>query len=216
VATLPVVDSTGASAGSVEASDAVFAADLQPNVVHETIVAINAAKRQGTHKSKIRSEVRGGGAKPFRQKGTGRARQGSSREPHMTGGGDVHGPVPRKYTKDVPVRVKRQALCCALSERVRGETLKVLDTFSLEAPKSKTVAEMAKAVTGDARKTLLIAAANEPVLHLSTRNIWNVTLTTASDVNAQDVLYATAVVLLPGAKEALEARLERVKKGAAA
>ena len=207
MASLKLIDTVGASKGEVEASDAIF--DVAPNevLVHEVIVASQNAKRQGTHKTKERAEVRGGGAKPFRQKGTGHARQGSSREPHMRGGGTVFGPRPRSYRQKVPARSRRQALCCVLSDRARNDKLSVLDNLQVDAPKTKPFAKMMDSVAPEGRKTLLVVASPNKAMALSARNIQRVTLRAAGDVNALDVVGAVRVVIQKEALPTLEERL---------
>jgi len=207
MASLKLVDTAGASKGEVEASDAVF--DVAPNeaLVHDVIVASQNAKRQGTHKTKERAEVRGGGAKPFRQKGTGHARQGSSREPQMRGGGTTFGPRPRSYRQNVAVRSRRQALCCVLSDRARNDKLSVLDNLQVDAPKTKPFAKMLDSVAPEGRKTLLVVASPDKAIALSARNIQRVTLRAAGDVNALDVVGAVRVVIQKEALPTLEERL---------
>ena len=207
MASLKLVNAAGAGKGEVEASDAVF--DAAPNevLVHSVIVAHQNAQRQGTHKTKERAEVRGGGAKPFRQKGTGRARQGSSREPQMRGGGTVFGPRPRSYRQKVPARSRRQALCCVLSDRARSDKLSVLDGFQLDAPKTKPFAEMLDKLAPEGRKTLFVVAGSDRAVMLSARNIQRVMLRAAGDVNAMDVLRAVRIVIQKEALPTLEERL---------
>lgn len=214
MASLKLVDTQGADKGTVEGSDDIFAAEFNETLVHQVVVALQANARQGTHKTKTRREVSGGGAKPFRQKGTGRARQGSSREPQMRGGGTVHGPVPRSYRKDVNTRVRRQALCCALSNRAQAEHLSVLSGLSYDAPKTKPFAQMLDAVApaagferGQNKKTLLVTAGNDENVVLSARNIPRVFVRTASDVNVLDVMLAGRVVVQEEALAKLEERL---------
>ena len=207
MATLKIVNIDGEERGSVDASDAVFGAAENESIVHEVVLALRNARRQGNHKTKTRWEVRGGGAKPFRQKGTGRARQGSSREPQMRGGGTVHGPVPRSYRQRVPKQVRRQALCCALSSRARNERLSVITGMDFDGIKTKPVAEMLDKVSREGRKTLLVTAAHDANLLLSTRNIARMTVRTAEDVNTLDVLSAVRVVVQEEALPKLEERL---------
>lgn len=207
MATLKIVNISGEEQGSVEASDAVFNAAENDTMVNEVVQALRAAKRQGTHKTKTRREVSGGGAKPFRQKGTGRARQGSSREPQMRGGGTVHGPVPRSYTQRVTKQVRRQALCCALTSRAQNERLSVLKGMQFEGVKTKPVAEMLDSVSREGRKTLLVTASYDPNFLLSSRNIARMTVRTAEDVNTLDVLSAVRVVVQEEALAKLEERL---------
>lgn len=207
MASLKIVNVKGEEQGQVEASDTVFNAEENHTIIHDVVVALQNAKRQGTHKTKTRREVSGGGAKPFRQKGTGRARQGSSREPQMKGGGTVHGPVPRSYRQSVSKQVRRQALCCALSARVRSERLSVLKGLQVDSVKTKPVAEMLDQVSREGRKTLLVTAEYDPTLLLSSRNIARMTVRTAAEVNTLDVLGAVRVVVLEEALAKLEERL---------
>jgi len=207
MASLKVVNMEGADVGALDATESVFAAPLNEAMVHDVVVGLLANKRQGTHKTKTRGEVSGGGIKPFRQKGTGRARQGSIREPHMRGGGTIFGPVPRDYRQNLPVRMKRQALCCALSERVRGERLSVVRGLAIEKPKTKPFAQMVAKVAPEGRKTLIVTAGMDENLLLSARNLSRVTVRTAADLNVLDVLRAVRIVVQEEAVAQLEERL---------
>jgi large subunit ribosomal protein L4 len=207
MATLKLVNMSGEDQGNLEASDVVFNAEENAAMVTEVVLALQAAKRQGTHKTKTRREVSGGGAKPFRQKGTGRARQGSSREPQMKGGGTVHGPVPRSYRQSVTKQVRRQALCCVLSDRNRRDRLSVLKGMSIDGVKTKPVAEMLDKISREGRKTLLVTANYDPNVVLSSRNIARMTVRTADEVNTLDVLSAVRVVVQEEALAKLEERL---------
>lgn len=207
MASLKLIDTKGVEQGLVEASDAVFNVEANAGMVHEVVLALRNSQRQGTHKTKTRWEVSGGGAKPFRQKGTGRARQGSSREPQMRGGGTVHGPVPRSYRQNVTKQVRRQALCCVLSDRVRKERLSVVKGMHFDAIKTKPVAEMLDQVSREGRKTLVVTAGYNPAFLLSARNIERMTVRTADEVNTLDVLSAARVVVQEEALAKLEERL---------
>ncbi len=207
MASLKIVSVQGDDKGTVDGNDAIFGAEENAALVHEVVVALQNAKRQGNHKVKTRREVRGGGAKPFRQKGTGRARQGSSREPQMRGGGTVHGPVPRSYRQDVPKQVRRQALCCVLSARARNERLAVLQGAKFDAIKTKPVAEMLDSVSKEGRRTLLITPEHDNNLLLSSRNIARFTVRTAAEVNTLDVMLAARVFVQEEALSKLEERL---------
>ncbi len=207
MASIKVYGMDGAEQRTVEVSDAVFDAAVNEALVQETVVSLQASRHQGTHKTKVRHEVSGGGAKPFRQKGTGRARQGSSREPQMRGGGAVFGPRPRSYRKKTPTRVKRQAMCCALSERLRQGRLAVLAGMKFDVPKTKPFAAMLGKVLPEGRKTLFITAAPDENVALSSRNIPRVALSTASDVNVLDVLGARRILIQEEALAKLEERL---------
>ena len=207
MASVKKYDMDGGELGALELSDAIFDVPMNATIVHDVAVALQNAKRQGTHETKTRGQVRGGGIKPFRQKGTGRARQGSSREPHMRGGGTIWGPHPRDYRQDVPVTFRRRALACVLSDRVRGGALCVLNALTVSAPKTKTMAAMVKKLVPEGRKTLIITAETHPNVLLSARNLPRVTLRAASDLNALDVLDATRVVVVEDALPTLEKRL---------
>lgn len=207
MASLKIVNVRGEEQGQVEVNEAVFNAEANETLVHDVVVALQANRRQGTHKTKTRKDVSGGGAKPFRQKGTGRARQGSSREPQMRGGGTVHGPVPRSYRHDVSKQVRRQALCCVLSARARNERLSVLKGMNFESVKTKPVADMLDQVSREGRKTLLVTAEYDPAFLLSARNIARMTVRTAAEVNTLDVLSAVRVVVQEEALAKLEERL---------
>jgi len=207
MASIKVYGIDGAEQRTIEVSDRIFAAEANEALVHETVVALQASRHQGTHKTKVRHEVRGGGVKPFRQKGTGRARQGSSREPHMRGGGTIFGPRPRSYRQKVPTRTKRQAICCALSERLRQDRLGVVVGVKLDAPKTKPFAAMLDKVSPEGRKTLFITAGQDENLMLSSRNIARVAISNASDVNVLDVLNARRILIQEEALAKLEERL---------
>ncbi|NLN93019.1 MAG: 50S ribosomal protein L4 [Candidatus Hydrogenedens sp.] len=205
--TLKVVDMQGVEQTPLEVNEAVFNVEVSDTLLHDVVVGLQANQRQGTHSTKTRSEVSGGGAKPFRQKGTGRARRGSTREPLLKGGGVAFGPKPRSYRNKVTAGMKRQALCGLLSDRARTERLCVLSDFAIDAPKTRTFADMIKAIDADARKTLLVVADHNPVVLLSSRNIPNVAVRTAADVNALDVISASRIVLQQEALPKLEERL---------
>lgn len=207
MASLTTVNTQGAVTGTVEANDAVFNVEPNTGLIHDVVVAFQANQRQGTHKTKVRSEVSGGGVKPFRQKGTGRARQGSIREPQMKGGGTVHGPVPRDYRQYVTPVVRRKALCMALTDRVRDQKLSVLQGLSIAAPKTKDFDQMLGKVASEGRKTLIITPEIDQNVILSSRNIPRVTIRTAADVNAVDVLDAVRVIVQAEALPKLEERL---------
>jgi len=204
---LKVYDPTGAQVGAVEASDGVFAVDPNEALVHAVVVGLQANLRQGTHQTKTRGEVSGGGKKPYRQKGTGNARHGSIREPQMRGGGTVFGPHPRDYRHNLTTREKRQALCMVLSDRLREDRLGVLRGLSVKEPKTKPFAGMMAKLAPEGRRTLLVTAEKDDNVLLSARNIPRVEVRTAADVNALDVLLANRVVIQEEALARLEERL---------
>jgi large subunit ribosomal protein L4 len=208
MASAKVFKMDGSEAGSVELDTAVFEVEPNATLVHEVVLALRNAKRQGNAVTKNRSEVSGGGKKPYRQKGTGNARHGSSREPQMRGGGVVWGPKKRSYKQSVPTAFRRKALCCVLSERVRGDALCVLDSLEFDGPKTKPFAEMVGKLSADGKKTLFVTVTTDDNVALSARNLNRVGLKTASDLNALDVLNYSRVVLVRDAVAKLEERLK--------
>lgn len=207
MASVKLIKMDGTEGANVQLNDAVF--DLEPNtaLVHQVAVALMNNKRQGTAETRTRKEVRGGGAKPFRQKGTGRARQGSSREPQMRGGGTVFGPHRRSYRQQVPPKMRRKALCCVLSDRARTERMAILESVSPEDTKTQTIATLFNHLSPEGRKLLLVTAKHEEQLLRSSRNIPRLTVRTASDVNALDVLSARRIAVVQDALTILEERL---------
>ncbi|WP_034266125.1 50S ribosomal protein L4 [Actinospica robiniae] len=169
--------------------------DVQVNVplVHQVVVAQLAAARQGTHSTKRRGEVRGGGKKPYRQKGTGRARQGSTRAPQFAGGGVVHGPKPRDYAQRTPKKMKAAALRCALSDRARNGRLHVVDAFAADVPSTKAAKTAIAAVT-ERRNVLVVLGREETNAWLSLRNLPEVHLLHADQLNTYDVLVSDDVI----------------------
>ena len=165
----------GSQAGTVEVNNEIFGIEPNKTVMHEVLVAELAELRQGTASTKTRAEVRGGGRKPFRQKGTGRARQGSTRAPHMVGGGVVHGPKPRDYVKKVNKKVRKLALRSALATKINEGNLIVLDNFALETPKTKTFVNFAKTLDFAGQKQLFVVndftEDRDYNLYMSVRNI---------------------------------------------
>ena len=165
----------GSQAGTVEVNNEIFGIEPNKTVMHEVLVAELAELRQGTASTKTRAEVRGGGRKPFKQKETGRARQGSTRAPHMVGGGVVHGPKPRDYVKKVNKKVRKLALRSALATKINEGNLIVLDDFALETPKTKTFVNFAKALNFVDQKQLFVVndftEDKDYNLYMSVRNI---------------------------------------------
>ena len=206
-ASAKVYKADGSAGKDTKLSAAVF--DVEPNVglVHQVAVALMNAKRQGDAETKTRKEVRGGGRKPFRQKGTGSARQGSSREPQMRGGGTVFGPHRRSYRQQTPVKMRRKALCCVLTDRVRNDALCVLDGFGVDEPKTKSVVDICERLSPEGRKTLMVIASYDKTLAASSRNLAQLTVRSAGDLNALDVLDARRVIVMKDALSALEERL---------
>jgi large subunit ribosomal protein L4 len=201
VSSVDVINVEGVKAGSVELPDDIF--DVQANIplMHQVVVAQLAAARQGTASAKTRGEVAGGGKKPYKQKGTGRARQGSIRAPQFTGGGVVHGPVPRDYSQRTPKKMKAAALRGALSDRARDGVVHVVEAFvSGETPSTKAaIATLRK--TTESRKVLVVLSSTDELNWISLRNEPTVHLIEAGQLNTYDVLVADEVVFT---KDALD------------
>ena len=176
----------------------IFDVELNVPLVHQVVVAQLAAARQGTHSTKRRGEVRGGGKKPYRQKGTGRARQGSTRAPQFAGGGIVHGPKPRDYSQRTPKKMKAAALRVALSDRARNDRLHVVDAFAGETPSTKTALAAIKALT-ERKNVLVVLGRDEINAWLSLRNLPEVHLLHADQLNTYDVLVSDDVIFTQAA-----------------
>ena len=198
-----VLSQTGASVGEIELNDAIFGIEPNEAVLFDAVIAQRASLRQGNHKVKNRSEVAGGGRKPWRQKGTGRARQGSIRSPQWRGGGIVFGPTPRSYSYKLPKKVRRLALKSALSAKVLEQNFVVLDALNLDAPKTKDFAAILKALEINKKALFVTAELNENVA-LSARNIPGVTVLTATGINVLDLLGHEKVVFTKEAVNKVE------------
>jgi large subunit ribosomal protein L4 len=198
-------DRHGAALGSVDLSDLLFAAPVHEAVLHQVATAQLAGRRTGTHDSLTRGEVRGGGRKPYRQKGTGRARQGSIRAPHYRGGGAVFGPHPRSYEQRVPRKMRRLALRGALTAKFGSEAIKVVDTFGLEVIGTKDFAAILTALEARGR-VLVVAPGVDDRLRLSARNLPAVDVILADSLNVVDLLNADVVLI----EQPALARMEEV------
>lgn len=201
-----VVNTGGEQVGTVALSDKVFGAPANQSLVHEVVTAYLANRRQGTASTKTRSECRGGGAKPWRQKGTGRARAGTIRSPIWRGGGIVFGPKPRDYRIEVPKNKRREALRSVISEAFTESNLVVVDAVKCSEPKTKLIVEMLASM-GVSGKTLVVMAEPSSEVYLSTRNLAKVRAVTVDSLNALDVISADKVVIEQTAVEKLERRL---------
>jgi len=217
MATITVKNSAGADAGSLDLEDSMFG--VQPNVplMHQVVTAQLAARRSGTQSTKTRAEVRGGGKKPFKQKGTGNARQGSSRSPHMSGGGVAHGPKPRSYNQKTPKKMIKLALWSALSDRAADGKVVVVDAWGFETPKTKDAKKLLSTL-GVEGKALIVVDIDDTNTIKSFLNLPEVQLIESRELNAYDVLCSDYVVFshatLPGAGEVMDA--PPVKKAAPA
>jgi large subunit ribosomal protein L4 len=193
----------GSQVGEIELNDSVFGIEPNNHVMFEAVVMQRASLRQGTHKTKIRSEVAGGGRKPWKQKGTGRARQGSIRSPQWRGGGTVFGPVPRSYSYKLPKKVRRLAIKSALSSKVQSESILVLESLAFEAPKTKEFKTVLSGLSINT-KALIVTAGLEENVALSARNIPGVTVVTADGINVLDVLNHDKLIMTKAAVEKVE------------
>lgn len=198
-----VLSQTGSSVGEIELNDAIFGIEPNESVLFDAIIAQRASLRQGTHKTKGRSEVSGGGRKPWRQKGTGRARQGSIRSPQWRGGGIVFGPTPRSYAYKLPKKVRRLALKSALSNKVAETNFVVVDALTLDAPKTKDFVKVLADLSVATKSLIVTADVNENVA-LSARNIPGVTVLTAEGINVLDLVSANKVVITKDAVAKIE------------
>ncbi|MCG7631392.1 50S ribosomal protein L4 [Gordonia McavH-238-E] len=192
--TLDVKTAEGKTNGTVDLPAALFDAPANIALMHQVVVAQQAAARQGTHSTKTRGEVRGGGAKPYRQKGTGRARQGSTRAPQFAGGGTVHGPQPRDYSQRTPKKMKAAALRGALSDRARNERIHVItELVSGQKPSTKSARQFLESLS-DRRKFLVVLGREDLTAWLSVANLQNVLPIAPDQLNTYDVLDSDEVV----------------------
>ncbi|MGP5496991.1 50S ribosomal protein L4 [Corynebacterium flavescens] len=204
---LDVQTAEGKTNGSVELPAEIFDTEASVALMHQVVTAQLAAARQGTHKTKTRAEVRGGGRKPFRQKGTGRARQGSIRAPHYTGGGISHGPVPRNYAQRTPKKMIKAALFGALSDRARNARIHVIeDLVPGQNPSTKSAKAFLERLT-ERKNVLLVIGREDLNARRSASNLANVQILDAGQLNAYDVLYSDDVVF---SVEALHTFVNRV------
>jgi large subunit ribosomal protein L4 len=201
---LSVKTPAGASAGTVDVADELFGIEPNAAVLHQVVTAQLAARRAGTQSTKTRAEVRGGGAKPWRQKGTGRARAGSSRSPNWRGGGVALGPKPRDYTQRTPKKMIRLALASALSDRAAEDRVLVVDDWAWDEPKTKEAIAALVALGVDGR-VLVVLTVDDEIAWKSFRNLQNVHILTVGELNAYDILASDWVVFtkqsLPAVKE---------------
>jgi large subunit ribosomal protein L4 len=192
-------DRTGATVGSVDLAEALFAAPVNEAVLHQAVVAQLAGRHLGTHDTRTRGEVRGGGKKPYRQKGTGRARQGSRVAPHYRGGGVVFGPHPRSYDQKLPKKMRRLALRSALTAKYGDDAIRVIDHFGMDAePRTKAFVGILQALgagDGHGRRVLVVAPAKDELLLRSAANLPSVSVILADSLNVVDLLNADAVLI---------------------
>ena len=202
---IDIVNIEGKKVGSADLADAVFGAKVKDYLLWEMVKAQQAAKRAGTHDTKTRAEVRGGGKKPYKQKGTGNARQGSSRAPNHVGGGKVFGPHPRSYEYTVPKKVKRAALASALSLRAQEKKLIIVDVLAFEAPKTKRLAGILKVLGADS--AVVVDGKTNANLSKSVRNLPKSKYLAPEGLNVYDILNHPSLVITAGAVKDIEARV---------
>ncbi len=205
MATVDVFNTAREKVGSLDLSDAVFGAEVKEHLFHFVVRAQLAARRAGTHATKQRAMVSGGGKKPWRQKGTGRARQGSTRAPHWRGGGSVFGPQPRDHAFAVNKKVRRAALRCALSRRAGEQAMVVLDTIALPEARTRHFRGFMKAF--GFQSLLVVVPVMDDAVSLAARNLPNVTVLPVDGLNVYDVLRHKNLAVTTGAVAAIEARL---------
>jgi large subunit ribosomal protein L4 len=201
--TAPLFTAAGQPAGETPLDDAVFGARISEALIHQAVLRELANRRQGTHDTKTRAEVRGGGKKPYRQKGTGRARQGSIRAPHYRHGGVVHGPTPRSYAQAMPKKMRRAAVKAALSAKAQDQAVKVLEALTLTEISTKTLASLLQTVGVEGRTMLILGSRDETVL-LSARNIPNLSLRVLPGLSTYEVMQARQLLFTREAVEQLQ------------
>ena len=200
--TVGVFNKEGNKVADMELNEGIFAAEINEYALHQVVVALLANKRQGTQSTKTRSEVRGGGIKPWRQKGTGRARQGSIRAPQWIKGGIVFAPKPRDYRVSVPKSMRKVAMKSALTSKVQENQMIVLESLNFDAPKTKNMVEMLKAL--EANKALIITAESNEVVYKSARNIQGISVIPANNINVYDLLKYEKLIITKDAVSKIE------------
>jgi len=198
MASLDVLSKEGTKVNSIDLNQEIFGIEPNQHVLFEAVNLQRASLRRGTHSVKNRSAVRGGGKKPFRQKGTGNARQGTIRAPHYRGGGVVFGPTPRSYSYKMPRKMRRLALRSALSAKVNEEAFTVVEDFTMDAPKTKDFLAILENLEAS-KKVLLVLGSEDVNIELSSRNLQGVTILTPQQLNVLDILSADRVIFTEGA-----------------
>ena len=200
--TVGLFNKEGNKIEDIQLNDNIFAVEVNADAMHQVVVALLANKRQGTQSAKTRAEVRGGGIKPWRQKGTGRARQGSIRAPQWIKGGVVFAPKPRDYRMSIPKSMRRVAMLSALTSKVQNDEMVVLDSLTLEAPKTKEIVKMLNAF--NAKKTLIVTAEANETVYKSARNIEGVAVLPVNNINVYDLLKFEKVIMTKDAVSKIE------------
>jgi large subunit ribosomal protein L4 len=204
-----IVDITKKKVGEAELPAAIFEAEIKESLLHDVVVSQLASRRSGTHKTKTRAEVRGGGVKPWKQKGTGRARAGSIRSPLFRGGGIIFGPSPRSYAYRIPKKMRAAALRSALSVKAAENAITIVDQIAFDAPKTRQAADTVAALGLAGKKILLVLAARNEAVEKSFRNLDKVSIIMTEGVNVYDVLNAEAILATHDAITALTERLAK-------
>ncbi len=207
MATIDVVNLENKKAGSMDLSSAVFEKEVKPHLYHAEVRRQLSARRAGTHSTKNRALVSGGGAKPYRQKGTGRARQGTIRAPQFAGGGVVFGPVPRGYSHKLPKKMRRAALLSALSQQLQESALTVVEDLQVDEFKTKRIAGILSSLGLAADSTLIVIDEPNAMIEASTRNLPGVSVIRSEGVNVYDLLRHKSILMTKAAVEKLQARL---------
>jgi large subunit ribosomal protein L4 len=207
MALIDVVNQKGEKVDSIELDEKVFNSEIRDNLVQNVVVWQLAKRRAGTASTKTRSEVRGGGKKPWRQKGTGRARAGTNRSPIWTGGGTIFGPKPRSYDFSLNKKARKAALRSVLSAKLKDNQLTVVDKIELESPKTKLFLETVKALGLENEKTLFVIPEKDEALHRSSRNLYRVLVLPTEGMNVYDLLRFNHLVLLQAAIPTIHERL---------
>lgn len=201
--TVGLFNKEGQKVGDIELADSVFNVEVNPYALHQVVVALQNNKRQGTQSAKTRAEVRGGGIKPWRQKGTGRARQGSIRAPQWIKGGMVFAVKPRDYRTSIPKSMRRVAMLSALTSKVVDNEMIVLDNLELDAPKTKEIVKMLAALKAD-KKTLIVTAESNENIYKSARNIEGIAIIPVNNINVYDLLKYNNLVITKDAVSKIE------------
>ncbi len=208
MAAVKCLNQDGQEVGEVEIPASIAEAEIRKDLVHQAVVTQFANRRQGTADTKTRKEVKGGGRKPWRQKGTGRARAGSIRSPVWVGGGSVFGPHPRDFGKEMPKKMKRTAFRSALADAFQSDRVRLVEEFKVSQPKTREVAALVKAWgASKARSVLLVTAESDPDLYRAARNIPNVNVQHVTDVNVVDLVAHEKIFVERAAFETLEKRI---------
>lgn len=203
MSTIKILNTSGSEVGEYELNDSIFNIEVNKNVLHDVIVNYLANQRQGTHSAKTRAEVRGGGRKPFRQKGTGRARQGTIRAPHYVGGGVVFAKKPRDFSYKLPKKVKRLAMKSALSDKFQNDFLVVVDSIELEEYKTKAMVGMLNNIR-KGKKAYIVTESKNELVYRSSRNIPGVKTSYVGEMNVYDILNANTLILTKEAVQKIE------------